>query len=495
MSRLRNTLTDVCRYHSTSKADLKSLVFDQVLISSLAASSLRPLNTYRDTAYLINTISDMTIYQTAHRYLSLFLKRRGLYSAKFGYLGGIHLSLMLNRAVKLLDHHSSRHEEVSAATLIRTFLTYYSTFDWSKGNVTDPTVPSHDSVSRSLRDAIFIPSIHVPTARKNVAASCTTLTAKLLNQEFSLAADKLQLGDWEWCLRFKEFGVKDFVDRFGAFIRVEVDLWDVDEVGGDKVREMVGGLESKFTRLLVGLGRIGGLEGQIWPERFCVSTLKDKQLNNPSKEYKGYYLVGVKSRDEGLDAQQKRLFSGKVLTEMRQFEAVVKESREFSGGNIWISMDLVSRKKIQEMKFVVDTRDWGFLEKVEVFREPIIPNEPDDGDVGPPQLSSTANRKTQQKPTKSPLRPAQDIISRIHWDFSLSITDFLIGYEDRFVGVKEIEMGKWKSEQTDEEFIPMHRIVWVRKKELAGGEKVWDRREKLDLIFGSGVSMGRSMVG
>jgi len=86
------------------------------------------------------------------------------------------------------------------------------------------------------------------------------------------------------------------------------------------------------------------------------------------------------------------------------------------------------------------------------------------------------------------LRPAQDIISRIKWDPTLSVDDFLIGYEDRFLGVKETELMKWKSEQTDEEFIPMHRIVWIRRKRVVEGvdEKVWDRRRKVDLIFGSG---------
>jgi len=40
------------------------------------------------------------------------------------------------------------------------------------------------------------------------------------------------------------------------------------------------------------------------------------------------------------------------------------------------------------------------------------------------------------------LRPAQDIISRIQWDPTLCSDDFPIGYEDRFVGVKETELGK-----------------------------------------------------
>jgi uncharacterized protein (UPF0248 family) len=61
----------------------------------------------------------------------------------------------------------------------------------------------------------------------------------------------------------------------------------------------------------------------------------------------------------------------------------------------------------------------------------------------------------------------------------------VLGYEDRFVGIKEINLSDWKSEQTDLEFIPSHRIVWVRRKG-DGEEKIWDRRARFDSLFGSG---------
>jgi poly(A) polymerase Pap1 len=102
------------------------LVFDTHLISTLSPSSLRPLNTYRDTAYLLNTLPRLDSYRASHRFISLYLKSRGLYSAKFGYLGGIHLSLLLNRVVKLigLANLESSSTSSSPATIIRTFFTY-----------------------------------------------------------------------------------------------------------------------------------------------------------------------------------------------------------------------------------------------------------------------------------------------------------------------------------------------------------------------------------
>jgi uncharacterized protein (UPF0248 family) len=87
--------------------------------------------------------------------------------------------------------------------------------------------------------------------------------------------------------------------------------------------------------------------------------------------------------------------------------------------------------------------------------------------------------------SKKYLRPVQDVISRLRWDASYDVESYLIGYEDRFAGVMEMPLASWKSEATDEEFIPLHRIVWIRKRG-EDGEKIWDRRMRFDGLFGSG---------
>jgi uncharacterized protein (UPF0248 family)/endonuclease/exonuclease/phosphatase family metal-dependent hydrolase len=456
----------VTRYHSKGvSADLSTIVFDSQLISSLSPSSIRPLNTYRDTTYILHSVPDLPSYRIAHRYLSLYLKRRGLYSAKFGYLGGIHLSLMLNRILKLIDNDCV----ISHATIVRMFFRYYAGFDWGQDNVTDPSLPSHRNVLRSPRDSILIYSIHTPTARPNVASSCTRLSAQTLTHEFNVAAEKLQLGDWEWCLRP---AVSDFSNGFGAFIRVEVDVWNVDEIGGDKLREMIGSLESKFPRIMVSLGRVDGSDGRIWPVRFRSKDVEKKE------QFKGYYLIGVSACEEGIDDQKKRQFTSKVITAIGDFEEFVRGSEAFQGGNVWIAMDLVPKRKILDSDLMTDERECGSVEGQVTEPAPQVPA---------PAATATVYTSPHQRSSSASLRPAQDIISRIHWDPAMSVDDFVIGYEDRFVGVKEIPLGKWKSEQTDEEFIPRHRIVWVRRK-AEGGEKVWDRRKRVDLIFGSGVS-------
>ena len=85
----------------------------------------------------------------------------------------------------------------------------------------------------------------------------------------------------------------------------------------------------------------------------------------------------------------------------------------------------------------------------------------------------------------SKLRPSHDVFNRLLWDGQYSADEYIIGYEDRFLGVREIPLTSWKRELEDEEFIPFHRVVYFRE-QGDEGKVVWDRRSKLDLVFGSG---------
>jgi poly(A) polymerase Pap1 len=330
-------------------------VFDTTLVSTLSPSSLRPLNTYRDTVYLLNTISNLEYYRTAHRFLSLYLKSRGLYSAKFGYLGGIHLSLMLNRVVKLQASKQPDSSQLSPAAIVRGFFTYYAAFEWASDIVVDPSLPKPPKpITRSPRDAVFIHAIHLPTARPNVASSCTRLSAQALTDEFDLAVEKLEEeNDWKWFLRSSTECVSDFINGFGAFVRITVDAWDLDEDHGvSNVRDIIGILESRMMRLMIALGRVNSLMGRVWPARFCAREDRGKAKES---QFKGYYLVGVTALDKESNDEMKKLFTGKVVAAMREFE---EGFREVESENVLVSMDVVP-KKILEMDFVIDDRVWS----------------------------------------------------------------------------------------------------------------------------------------
>jgi hypothetical protein len=266
---------------------------------------------------------------------------------------------MLNRVVKLLASNNSTSSPPSPKSMVRAFFTYYTTFDWANEIVLDPSVQkTSKSITRSSRDAVFIHAIHMPTARPNIASSCTRLSAQTLTSEFGFAVEKLGKGDdWEWFLRPSVECITDFLNGFGAFVKITIDAWDLDEDSGvSRARDMIGVLESRIVRLMVALGKINSLNGRVWPARFGARGDKGKRMEN---QLKGYYLVGVAAMEKESNSEMKRLFTGKVVAAAREFEGTIRDLTEFKNRNVWVGMDVVPKKKILEMDLVIDGRDWS----------------------------------------------------------------------------------------------------------------------------------------
>jgi uncharacterized protein (UPF0248 family) len=98
---------------------------------------------------------------------------------------------------------------------------------------------------------------------------------------------------------------------------------------------------------------------------------------------------------------------------------------------------------------------------------------------------------------KAALRPSSDVIQRISWDESIPQHLITVGYEDRFLGIQErvftaFNWADFASLSQTETAIPQHRIFYFKYR----GEVVWDRRSRLDNIFGStgGMRMQEVMV-
>ena len=73
------------------------------------------------------------------------------------------------------------------------------------------------------------------------------------------------------------------------------------------------------------------------------------------------------------------------------------------------------------------------------------------------------------------------IFQRIKWDKSLDKEQIVIGYLDRFLGVKEIKFNDFKGVHEDyREGIPLHRIRHFK----INDKIVWDREKRIDLLTG-----------
>lgn len=239
------------------------------------------------------------------------------------------------------------------------------------------------------------------------------------------------------------------------------------------------------------------IHARVWPQRFTNAEAAEEWT-----ELRGFYLVGLsndnfQSSTNKIDAlkakDHKREIENKFLDVIRNFEELLQgNTSHYDATDSWIHVQHVSKSALGT-SLQLDDRDWDGEGGTEEYAD----DADDDNDTllseddGEDDYVSTRNDK-KKLPKKVPisvpggkkLRPAADVISRIRWDPSLDARDFVIGYEDRFLGTRETEIEKWKTEQTDLEFIPMHRVIYFKRK--SDGVLVWDRETKKDLLFGSG---------
>jgi uncharacterized protein (UPF0248 family) len=185
---------------------------------------------------------------------------------------------------------------------------------------------------------------------------------------------------------------------------------------------------------------------------------------------------------------------------LRQFEARHRGiARYFDANTSWLSARLVRRDELGVM--VVDERQFGDMTGAESeddetdTEDEEHDDDNDDNDdnnnnteEGMDRLKSLKDEKSRTpRPSEAArLRSASDVMNRIRWDPAMDAGDYLVGYEDRFSGLRERPLEQWKREQTDEEFIPQHRIQYFKRRSDA--TLVWERGARRDDIFGSGIS-------
>ncbi len=90
--------------------------------------------------------------------------------------------------------------------------------------------------------------------------------------------------------------------------------------------------------------------------------------------------------------------------------------------------------------------------------------------------SEDVEEESQEATLKSgKFKGADKIYNQILWDEKLNKNDFIVGYEDRFVGLLEEPFSTFEALKED---IPFHRIRFFKR----GNEIVWDRKKKLNKI-------------
>lgn len=222
---------------------------------TLPLQTLAKLKPARDLSYLRRSIPDMTKYRVAHLFIKAWAQSRGLYAAKYGMLGGIHISSMLVPICKAL---ANEPEAVSTADIVTTFFQHYAKFNWETGIVFDPFYHLDLKYHRTFREPLCLLGWHGPSL--NAASTASISTVNALASELARAATLLDQENMTWSKFLGlglsgtpsgliEQGATDFLASYRTYIRINARYWGSSQQKG---RKYIGWLESRCISILVG---------------------------------------------------------------------------------------------------------------------------------------------------------------------------------------------------------------------------------------------------
>ncbi|KAL5527193.1 hypothetical protein ACEPAG_5984 [Sanghuangporus baumii] len=447
---------------------INSMDYDNVLPDP----SMKLLNACRDRRHLRNSVPSFSSFQLAYRLVKLFCIRRGLYAPHLGFLGDVHLETMMRLVAERLP------ESFSAFELIKEFFRTYSSFDWASQTVS--VTDSRMAYRRSAQEPMVILSPQSPAI--NAAANISFSTWQTIIKELCLGCKLLAEGAplaQIWTSEASSLAA--FLIDYSSFVKVDVGYWGASCTSA---RALIGYMESCLSRLLVDLDSADqNTIIRLWPDRLTDSSYM--ATDSVTSFMRGFYLLGLQPQRN--DESMRQLigvlgaFEDSVRKNTLYFDAstsfftVAMCTREdlLTYGNIEVDRPVWRDDGIDEALKAADNRD-----RQENFVKQSASK----------KQRKRANRNVSKVEGQGPvvrLRTSSDVYNRLLWDRRYNEADYLIGYEDRFMGTKEIPLKSWSKQIEDENFIPFHRIVHFRCKST--GELLWDRGTKLDRVFGSSV--------
>jgi hypothetical protein len=178
-----------------------------------------------------------------------------MYSAKFGFLGGVHITLLLSWICKRLGQNPGT---VTATDIVTSFFHHYAQFDWVNDMVYDAIYhKKRPRYYRSAREPMVVLGYHAPNS--NIAHTATVPGLHLLVKAFKTAATQLCEPGMTWEAFFgapavpqldSQFphGVAEFLRTYNDFVKVDIQFWGRTLAKG---KSLVGWVESRCITLVI----------------------------------------------------------------------------------------------------------------------------------------------------------------------------------------------------------------------------------------------------
>jgi hypothetical protein len=213
------------------------------------------------------------------------------------------------------------------------------------------------------------------------------------------------------------------------------------------------------------------VRAHLWPARFAdKSTINEQNLH-------GFYLIGLSGEAVTAESDGKSIApdveaegtKNTIAAALRAFEEEIhSNARHYDSAEAFVSVTYERASRLPS-DLVFDEYRWsdGGFEDVEEDEVDAAVEEKDEEHGDEEVVSASALKKLAKtkprlhaQPTTTKLRTSFDVYNRLVWDPAVVKGDYVIGYEDRFDGVKEVPLGSWKREVEDEAFVSVSAFLF-----------------------------------
>lgn len=220
------------------------------------------------------------------------------------------------------------------------------------------------------------------------------------------------------------------------------------------------------------------LNAHFWPKRLVDVSTVDTSARDPN----GFYLLGVSPSvrySKDTPTRKTSEIQASLLNCLRAFEGDLRgNSKYYDDIETFIGLSSIKQAQLPS-KVIPDPFVWP-----DNGIDPPLDEDSDEDDITPPSstnaisdgqggeglpteedwskfqpISASKRKKAAAKSKTTPhvpagkLRTSSDVFNRLMWDPNISKEEYIIGYEDRFLGIKEGSLASWKREVEDESFV------------------------------------------
>ncbi|KAE9591625.1 hypothetical protein Lal_00039120 [Lupinus albus] len=221
-------------------------ILNPFFMRSIDDTSWKSLSGVRANKRILQLVPNVENFQSMLRILKFWAKRRGVYGALHGYLGGIHLAI-------LAAYVCQRHPDATLNALVANFFRTFAFWPWPtpvslQGGMLLTSIDAIESRPFSLMP-ILLPSSPYECCHSNITKSTCYRIGSEFIRGHNMTRDLLK-PDFIWDNVFQPF---PYSKRYSQFVKICLSTYDQCELGN-----WVGWVKSRFPGLLVILEGVQG---------------------------------------------------------------------------------------------------------------------------------------------------------------------------------------------------------------------------------------------